>query len=77
METMNNPYREFGYTATLHQSDIGDFMLISRNGKLICEVMVTVPMGENARAEIAIKRFAPNELKNVSTRDDYDGSDDE
>ena len=68
----NNPYRGRGYTATFLESEHIDCMQIYRHGKLIAGVNVTVwPEGPNAVASIKIQRFVPNELRSVSTDDQF------
>ena len=68
-----NPYRVRGYTATLLSSLTSDSMDVRRNGRIVCGVTVTVfPAGPDEEASISVKRFVPNELREVRVVDDFD-----
>ena len=71
MANHNNPYRSLGYTAILDASEVGDFLQIRRNDNIVCEVAVSVFPGD-AEPRVRIKRFVPNELREVSVGDDFD-----
>ena len=70
---MDTRYRERGYSVELVEEAYGAYLTISRNGRTVGEVAVGVfSGGADAAVQIAVKRFQPNELRNVTVDDDFE-----
>lgn len=71
-----SPYKRRGYSATHGSYDSGDYLTISRHGRVIAEVQVAVlPEGPDAPASINIRRFSRREFRRVRVFDDVEGDD--
>jgi hypothetical protein len=59
-------YHDQGYSATFSEGEHGAFLDIRRKGKIIANIGVGFfEGGKDAKAQIAIKRFAKGELEKV------------
>jgi hypothetical protein len=71
---MDTRYRERRYSAKLIEQDYGAFLQISRNGVIVGEVAVGIfSGGRDMPVQVAIKRFRPNELREVQILDALEG----
>jgi hypothetical protein len=69
---MDTRYRDQGYAATFKEEPSGAVVTITKNGVAIGEIAVGFFYGDmHAKAQISIKRFRPNEFRDVSTVDDF------
>ena len=70
---MDTRYRDQGYAANLMEAPDGAFVTITRHGVVVGEIAVSFfAGGSDAKAQIAIKRFRPSELRQVETVDDFE-----
>ncbi|HJZ73177.1 MAG TPA: hypothetical protein VKE51_15640 [Vicinamibacterales bacterium] len=65
-------YKDQGYPASLLEEVFGAFLTIRRNGKIVAEVAIGLfEGGKDSKARVLVKRFQPNELREVLTVDDF------
>lgn len=70
---MDTRYRDQGYSAKLTEAEHGAYLTIRRGDKVVAEVAIGFfHGGANAKAQVIVKRFAPDELREVAQIDDFE-----
>ena len=70
---MDTRYKDRGYSATFMEEAHGAYLTIRRGDVIVGEVAVGVfHGGPQQPVEIMIKRFRPNELREVTQADDFE-----
>jgi hypothetical protein len=65
--------KERGYSASLLEEDHGAYLRIRRGGTIVGDVAIGIfSGGHDAPVRIVIKRFRPDELREVAQVDDFD-----
>lgn len=70
---MDTRYQDRGYSASFTETEYGAFVTIRRGEVIVGEVAVGIfEGGPTEPVSIIVKRFRPNELRKVSTEDDFE-----
>jgi len=67
-------YKDQGYSVKLLEDESGAYLTISRHDTIVAEIAVGFfPGGHERSAQVVVKRFKANELRDVHTVLDFEG----